>query len=181
MPIAHSEVVKGWLAAKEIRCENERVLIVFEGVVRNVAHSCRKGKLCYYVSDLSKEILDQLGLLGGRLHWEGVLASGRGLLGMRGSNCTCWRCGGSRRWRIWLRCLLHELSTLCPTSLSILYRTSIFYLRCFTLRPALHPIFLLLCCFFGLLIALTCSWTHEEIINLFLPRVDGVCTRNTAP
>lgn len=153
MSIAHSEVVKGRLAAKEIRRENERVLVVFEGVVRNVAHSCRKGELGYNVSDLPKEIFDQLGLLGGRLDRKGMLASGRGLLGMRGSNSTCWRCGGSSRWWIWLRCLLHELSTLCPTSLSILNRTPIFYLRCFPLRPALNPIFLLLCCFFGLLIA----------------------------
>lgn len=60
MAIAHSKEMEGWLSTKEIGRKNECILVLFEGIVWNVAHSCRESKFSHNVLRLSKKCLNDL-------------------------------------------------------------------------------------------------------------------------
>ena len=60
MAIAYSEEMQGWLSTKEIGRKYECILVLFEGIIWNVAHSCRKCKLSNDVLCLPKKRLNDL-------------------------------------------------------------------------------------------------------------------------
>ena len=58
MPIADSKIVEGRLPSKYVGCEYERVLVLLERVVWDVAHPGGKGKLGDDILGLPEEGLD---------------------------------------------------------------------------------------------------------------------------
>ena len=60
MTITHSKEVKCWLAAKQVRCQYEGILIRLVRVVWYVTHSGCECKLCHYVLYISEKLLDHL-------------------------------------------------------------------------------------------------------------------------
>jgi hypothetical protein len=60
MAVTNSKEMQGWLTTEEVRCKYESILILFERVVWNVAHSCSESKLSDNVLGFPKKCLDYL-------------------------------------------------------------------------------------------------------------------------
>jgi hypothetical protein len=58
MPVTDSEIVEGRLSPKNVGCENERVLVLLEWIIRDIAHPGGKSKLGDDIFGLPEEILD---------------------------------------------------------------------------------------------------------------------------
>lgn len=58
MPVTDSEIVEGRLSSKNVGCENERVLVLLEWIIRDIAHPGGKGKLGDDILGLPEKVLD---------------------------------------------------------------------------------------------------------------------------
>jgi len=58
MPVTDSKIVEGRLSPKNVGCENDRVLVLLERIIRDIAHPGGKGKLGDDILGLPEEVLD---------------------------------------------------------------------------------------------------------------------------
>ena len=58
MPVTDSKIVEGRLSPKNVGREYERVLVLLERVIRNIAHPGGKGKFGDDILGLPEEALD---------------------------------------------------------------------------------------------------------------------------
>jgi hypothetical protein len=60
MPITYSKEVKRCLPTQKVRSQDEGILILLIGVVRDVAHSCCEGKFRHNVFRITEEGLQKV-------------------------------------------------------------------------------------------------------------------------
>ena len=75
MAIANSKKMQCWLPTEKVRCKNESILILFERVIWNVAHSCGESKFSHDVLGFPKKCLDYLILWRLALYLSGMCSS----------------------------------------------------------------------------------------------------------